>query len=269
MKITQIRNATIQINIKGVKFLIDPYLAEKDRYPGFPNTMNSNIRNPKVELPFSLERIIEVDAVILTHIHPDHFDEVAYDLIPKNKKIFVQNINNKNFVKNLGFENIEILTKEGIFFNDIKIIKTPAQHGSKEKVEATYQSLEIEYDSCGVILESSNEKKLYIAGDTIWCEEVKETLEIFNPEIIILNAGDAKLSDGTSIIMNKEDVKNVYLACPNSIIIASHMETVNHSTLSRKDLNNFAKEEKINNLLIPNDGESYSFFLINSGLNEL
>ena len=55
MKITQIRNATIQIENNGVKFLVDPYLAEMGRYPGFPNTMNSNIRNPRVELPFSLE----------------------------------------------------------------------------------------------------------------------------------------------------------------------------------------------------------------------
>ena len=259
MKITQIRNATIQIENNGVKFLVDPYLAEMGRYPGFPNTMNSNIRNPRVELPFSLEEILDVDAVILTHIHTDHFDEIAYNVIPKNKKIFVQNINNKNFVKELGFKNIEILTEEGIFFNNIKLIKTPAQHGSREKVESTYKSLQVEYDSCGIILESNHEKKLYIAGDTIWCEEVEKTLEKFNPEIIILNAGDAQLLDGTSIIMGKKDVKKVCLACPNSVIIASHMETLNHSTLSREDLNNFAKAEKINNLLIPNDGQSYSF----------
>jgi len=35
IKITQVRNATLIVNYAGVKFLIDPYLAEKEAYPGF------------------------------------------------------------------------------------------------------------------------------------------------------------------------------------------------------------------------------------------
>ena len=31
----------------------------------------------KVELPISIDEIVDVNAVILTHFQPDHFDEFA------------------------------------------------------------------------------------------------------------------------------------------------------------------------------------------------
>ena len=34
MFIKQIRNATLRLDFGGVRFLIDPYLAEKDAYAG-------------------------------------------------------------------------------------------------------------------------------------------------------------------------------------------------------------------------------------------
>ena len=66
MKIRQIRNATLRIDYAGTRFLIDPYLANKDAYPGFEGTVNSHIRNPRVELKTPLEEIFAVDAVIVT-----------------------------------------------------------------------------------------------------------------------------------------------------------------------------------------------------------
>jgi hypothetical protein len=51
----------------------------------------------------------------------------------------------------------------------------------------------------------------------------------------------------------------VYKASPNAKIIASHMEAVNHWTLSRKELKSFINEKGISNILVPADGESYSF----------
>ncbi len=53
------------------------FLADKGSIPPFPNTPNQDMRNPLVSLPISIEEIIQVDAVIITHLHPDHFDEVA------------------------------------------------------------------------------------------------------------------------------------------------------------------------------------------------
>jgi L-ascorbate metabolism protein UlaG (beta-lactamase superfamily) len=77
MKIRQVRNATLRLDYAGTRFLIDPYLAKKDAYPGFEGTVNSHIRNPRVELKTPLEEILAVDAVIVTHTHHDHWDDAA------------------------------------------------------------------------------------------------------------------------------------------------------------------------------------------------
>jgi L-ascorbate metabolism protein UlaG (beta-lactamase superfamily) len=90
MRIKQVRNATLRLDFGGVKFLIDPYLAEKDAYPGFEGTVNSHIRNPRLPLRTLMEDILGVDAVIVTHTHPDHWDEAAVKLVPKELPLFAQ-----------------------------------------------------------------------------------------------------------------------------------------------------------------------------------
>jgi L-ascorbate metabolism protein UlaG (beta-lactamase superfamily) len=35
MRIKQVRNATLRLGYGGTRFLMDPYLAKKDAYPGF------------------------------------------------------------------------------------------------------------------------------------------------------------------------------------------------------------------------------------------
>ena len=45
MNITHIRNATQRIDYAGKRFLIDPMLADKGAWPGFPGTARSELRN--------------------------------------------------------------------------------------------------------------------------------------------------------------------------------------------------------------------------------
>lgn len=40
-RVLQIRNATMQINYAGVRFLIDPMMADQGAYPGFPGSAMS------------------------------------------------------------------------------------------------------------------------------------------------------------------------------------------------------------------------------------
>ena len=51
MKFTQIRSATVIVDFGGKRFLIDPMLADKDSYPGFPFSVNSHLFWPRVDLP--------------------------------------------------------------------------------------------------------------------------------------------------------------------------------------------------------------------------
>jgi L-ascorbate metabolism protein UlaG (beta-lactamase superfamily) len=105
MKIKQVRNATLIIEYAGKKFLIDPFLAEKGAYPGFEGTANSHLRNPLVDLTVPLDEILNVDAVIVTHLHPDHWDEAAKALVPKDIPIFAQNEQDAAAIQAVGFGN--------------------------------------------------------------------------------------------------------------------------------------------------------------------
>ncbi len=259
MKITQVRNATIIVEINNTKFLIDPWLMPKDYMAGFESAVNSDIRQPRVELPFNIKEIVDVNAVIITHIHPDHWDEFAQNALNKNIKIFVQSDIDKNHIASKGFTDIEILSEKGTLYKDITLYKTKTQHGKKEIMEPLCKSINMPYDAMGVVFRADNEKTLYVAGDTIWCNEVNDTLDKFQPDIIVLNACAATVINGERLIMNIDDVKEVIKKSPNSIIIASHMDTVSHLTITRNDLKLFKETNSLNNLLIPYDGETLNF----------
>jgi L-ascorbate metabolism protein UlaG (beta-lactamase superfamily) len=253
MNIQQIRNATIIVVYAGKRFLIDPMLAEKGTYPPFPNSPRQEQNNPLVGLPTSIDNIIKnIDAVIVTHLHLDHWDDAAKEALPKEIKIFAQNEENATEIRNAGFQNVEVLHEDTVF-EGIQLIKTKGEHGRGE-------ILKIAGLVCGVVFKHSTEKTLYVAGDTVWYDAVHEVIDTHKPEIIVVNAGDNQFFEGGSLVMGKDDVYEVYKAAPDAKIIAVHMEAVNHWALSREELKNYAKEKGISsNVLVPDDGESYSF----------
>ena len=259
MKITQVRNATIIVEYNETKFLIDPWLGPKDYMEGFKSALNSQIRQPRVELPFEIEKTVDVDAVILTHFHPDHFDEYAVNALNKDIKFFVQSQKDLEIIKSYGFKNLEVMTQQGINYKNIKLYKTDCQHGKREIIKPLCESIGMPYDAMGVVFKSNNEKTLYVAGDTIWCDEVSEAIDKFEPEIIVVNACAATVINGERLIMNIDDVRQVIKKAPKSTIIASHMDTVSHLTVTRKDLEEFREKESVKNLLIPDDGEVLNF----------
>jgi L-ascorbate metabolism protein UlaG (beta-lactamase superfamily) len=252
MKIQLIRNATLVVQYAGKKFLIDPFLAEKGTYPPFPNSLRQDQNNPLVSLPTSIDNIIKnIDAVIVTHLHLDHWDDTAKEVLPKNIKIFVQNEEDAKAVRNDGFQNVEVL-QENTVFEDIKLTKTKGEHGRGEMVK-------LAGNVCGVVFKHDSEKTLYVAGDTVWYEAVQEVIKKHTPEIIVVNGGDNQFLQGGSLVMGKEGIYEVYKAAPNAKIISVHMEAVNHWTLSRAELKSFSRDKGIaSTILVPDDGESYS-----------
>ena len=239
--------------------MIDPWLGPKDYMEGFESALNSQIRQPRVELPFEIEKTVDVDAVILTHFHPDHFDEYAVNALNKDIKFFVQSQKDLEIIKSYGFKNLEVMTQQGIDYKNIKLYKTDCQHGKREIIKPLCESIGMPYDAMGVVFKSNNEKTLYVAGDTIWCDEVSEAIDKFEPEIIVVNACAATVINGERLIMNIDDVRQVIKKAPKSTIIASHMDTVSHLTVTRKDLEEFREKESVKNLLIPDDGEVLNF----------
>jgi len=150
MNITQIRNATQLITYAGKRFLIDPMLAPKGAYPGFPGTAHAEIRNPMVELPVDVNTLLEADAVIVTHTHDDHWDRAAVELIGKDKPVFVQNDSDAALLRSQGFTHLTVMTEETAF-GDIRIVKTRGgQHGT-DRAYAVPELAERLGEACGAL----------------------------------------------------------------------------------------------------------------------
>lgn len=264
MKFEQIRNATIRIEYAGKTFLIDPWLAAKDAMGSFADIKiyqaadpaKTTIKMPMCELPKPAGKILaDVDMYLLTHLHPDHFDidpitGTGGKLLNKTIPILVQNEDECIFMKNSGFQQVIVLSDEYVAYDTVKIMKTPALHGTKKPCGP----------ACGFIFQAAGEKTLYIAGDTIWYPEIEKILQTHQPDVIIVNACAAELLEFGRLIMDTDDIYQVYKTCPNANIIASHMDTVSHAALTRETLRQQLSEKGIHkNILIPSDGQIYQF----------
>lgn len=261
VQLQQIRNATVKIDFAGTTFLVDPMLSAKGAFPGFPNTYRSELRNPLVDLPFTADQVLEsVEAVVVTHTHTDHWDEAAQKRIPKNMPIFVQNDLDAKTIRGQGFKDVRVL-RDTTTFNGVKLSKTGGQHGTDLWFADPVRS-EGMGPVMGVVFSAPKAKTVYVAGDTVWRPEVDQALKTHKPDVIVLNTGSALMSgfEEHPIIMGKQDALQAVKAAPRAAIVAVHMDSVNHMSLSRKELRAFVQEQKIQDrVAIPADGETLRF----------
>jgi len=260
VQVQHIRNATAKITYADTTFLVDPMLAQKGAYPGFQDTYRSHLRNPLIDLPMPAEDVMkDVDAVIVSHTHLDHWDKAAQELLPKGIPLFAQDEADAQTIRAQGFTDVRILDEDTVF-GGVHLAKTGGQHGTD-----TMYSSEVMAESLGqimgIVFWATDSKTVYVAGDTVWGSEVDRTLAKFHPDVIILNTGDARLNGfDDSIIMGKDDTLRAHRAAPNATIIAVHMDALNHTALSREELREYVKQNNIQDRVwIPEDGESLKF----------
>jgi L-ascorbate metabolism protein UlaG (beta-lactamase superfamily) len=256
----QIRNATAKISYGKTTFLVDPMLSKKGTYPGFKGTYRSELRNPLVELPISEAAVIaDVDAVIVTHTHLDHWDDAAQALLPKGIPLFVQNDSDAEIIRKEGFTDVRVLATHAEF-GGVTLTKTGGRHGT----DAMYASAPLAAAlgvEMGVVLQAPGHPTVYLAGDTLWTADVDHALAAYKPEVIVLNAGYARvLGYEGAIIMGKDDVLHAAQIMPKSVVVAVHLDAINHMALSREELRKFVLEKGIQaRVEIPEDGASLEF----------
>ena len=132
--------------------------------------------------------------------------------------------------------------------------KILAERGIEAFNGAQGRILYVLFQEDGVPIKTVSEKCLYIAADTIYCSEVERVIRRYQPDAIIVNCCEATTPLGR-LIMNLSDVEKICQAAPKSIVVASHLNSVNHALLTRKDIIEFADERGLSALRIPKDGE--------------
>jgi L-ascorbate metabolism protein UlaG (beta-lactamase superfamily) len=247
MRLQLVRHATLVVEYNGQKILVDPMLDDAAARPPIQNSPNPR-NNPLVSLPMPAAEVVkDVHAVLITHTHSDHWDATAAQVLPKDLPLFCQPEDEQKF-RDLGFSGTQVVN-QSLHWRGIEIRRTGGQHGTGEiaKMLAPVS---------GFVLLAAGEPTFYIAGDTIWCEEVQQALRDHRPRIVVVNTGGARFLEGDPITMTADDVINTCQAAPDAQVVTVHMEAINHCLLTRADLAfQLEAARVIQQVAIPGDGD--------------
>ena len=116
-------------------------------------------------------------------------------------------------------------------------------------------------NGAGFLLRLPNEPSLYISGDTVLNDDVRRVLTEERPDIAVVAAGRAQLDIGKPLLMDLNDILEFAQLSPG-IVIANHLEALNHCPVSREELRKELEARDLSNkVLIPDDGECVDFAL--------
>lgn len=250
MNIQLIRHATLRIEIDDKVFLVDPMLSDAGTMPPIQNSSDDR-RNPLVPLPVAMDEVLRgVDAVLVTHTHRDHWDAAATEVIPRTTRIICQPEDAAKF-HDWGFEDVRPVHSAAVY-GHVAIYRTGGRHGTGEIGKAMAPV-------SGFVLRSRAGECVYIAGDTIWCVQVRDALMRYRPPYTVVNCGGARFSEGDPITMTSRDVARVATEAAFTKVIAVHMESINHCGVTRAQLAaDLADWDLCSRVVIPADGEMLS-----------
>lgn len=247
MHIRLLRHATLLVETAGKRFLVDPLLGPAGSQPPIAETPNPR-PNPLVGLPIEpLETVAGISATLVTHLHPDHFDRTALGVVPRDRPVLCQPRDHQMFIR-AGLS--ARVVDDPLDLDGVRVTRTGGRHGTGA-IGAEMG------DVSGFVLAAEGEPTLYIAGDTIWCDEVEAAISAHSPDVIVVNAGAARFVQGDPITMDVPDVVATCNAAPDALVVAVHMEAINHCLLTREGLRaGLASAGLAGRVLTPADGET-------------
>jgi L-ascorbate metabolism protein UlaG (beta-lactamase superfamily) len=241
-----IRHATLIVRAAGRRLLVDPQLdpaGARDAVPGTPNPR----RNPLVELPEPPAAVVAgLDAVLVTHLHQDHFDDTARRVLPPATPLLCQPADAER-LRDDGFADVRPVEDE-LTVGALTVARTGGRHGTGEIGERMGPV-------CGFVVRAGGEPTLYVAGDTVFGGDVRDALERHSPDVVVVNAGAARFLEGDPIVMDADDVVALARHAPDVRIVAVHLEAVAHATETRADLRTRLHQEGLTDrVAVPEDG---------------
>ncbi|MEE0954514.1 MAG: MBL fold metallo-hydrolase [Eubacterium sp.] len=255
IKVKFIRYATMIIEYGGKRFLVDPMLRAKGKTEEV-SVLQYPQKPPLADLPMPAEEIVkDIDAVLMTHIHPGHFDNAAGALLSKTMPFYVQNINDKDQARDFGMKKTQTINMTlDTHMDDVHIIRVAGKHGDGKPMHI----INTMQNSSGILLEKEDEQTVYITGDTMWCMGVEQGLAA-NPGLIIAYLG-ANKGEGMQLTMGLEELSMLVQKAPKAKILACHMDTFENQTLSRADVRAWVLQNSLQDrVLVPENGEELTF----------
>ena len=224
---------TYVLQLGSIKILTDPMLCSKSdtafvikKHPttGVINAYVKRFADPAI---FDTSNI---DILLISHLHADHFDKEAKEVLSKNLTTVVPTPNKETLVR-WGFNNTTSLKWNDTItfvkdFEAIKIIAVKALHAKEEQLNSELGLVN------GYIIEYNDRKntfRIYWTGDTVWFDEIKDYKKFGKINLLIPNMGavGADGNIGRRGLDATECMKIVQCLNP-SLIIPVHHSTFSH-----------------------------------------
>lgn len=250
MRLRLLRHATLALEYAGRRLLVDPMFSDVGAQAPIGNAANAD-RWPLGPLPLDAEALAALcaglDGVLVTHTHRDHWDAPAIAQLNKALPLGCQPPD-AAAMATAGFTAVTPIG-EATSWQGVTVTRTSGQHGRGAMAERMAPV-------SGFVLRHGDEPTLYIAGDTVWCDEVRDAIVAHRPDVIVLNAGAAQFLEGGVITMDLPDLRAVAEAAPDAALVAVHFETVNHCLLTRAACRAaLAADGPARRVKVPEDGE--------------
>jgi len=171
LKVTWIGHSAQIINIDGKIILADPIFDESTAFMG-PSRYNG-------EVPLILEDLPEIDLVVISHNHYDHFNSMTLEEIHPKVKHFIVPLMVGAQLENLGVPREKIIEldwwDEVSLFDDFLVALTPTQHFSGRGLFDRDETL------WGSFVIQGPHHNIYFSGDSGYFEGFKEIGDKYGP----------------------------------------------------------------------------------------
>ncbi|WP_284616519.1 MBL fold metallo-hydrolase [Aquabacterium humicola] len=257
MKISQLRNATVLVEIGPHRLLVDPMLAKQGALPSLKWFTPRRRRNPLVDLPPQAPGLLDTATrALITHCrkgHFDHLDRAGIRWLRERQLPVLCMPEDAEHLRRRGLA-VEALAAEGTSTVDgLRISPVPCLHGEG------WMLGRLMAHGHGYLIEHPGEPSLYIAGDTVLTDDVRRCVTDRRPAVSIVPAGGAAFDLGGELIMDGAQALALALA-GDGVFIANHLEALDHCPTRRDSLRAQAATRGLGaRFLVPEDGDTMCF----------
>lgn len=257
MHITQLRNATVIVHIGEHNILVDPMLSPRDALPPLRLLDGRRLRNPTVDLPSSAPAALgRVTHCLITHCqkgHFDHLDRAGKQWLRERQVPVICTAHDGAYLRQRGLDVRPLApgpAAQPFLGGTIRTVR--CTHG-RGLVGAMMEH------GVGYLIEIPGEPSLYLTGDTVLTDSVRQFMREHQPQVCVAPAGGARFDFGGEIIMGVDEVIE-FARVATGTVVANHLEALSHCPVRREELRDAAARAGLGGrLLIAADGEVMEF----------
>jgi L-ascorbate metabolism protein UlaG (beta-lactamase superfamily) len=213
---------TVILEIAGLRLITDPTLDPPGTFPAGPGDTIQKLSAPAL----SLSEIGKIDVVLLSHDqHADNLDKAGKELVMRTPLTLSTKVAAARLGGNVmglsPWETYKMPTPDG---GQLTVTATPARHGP-----AGIEGFAGDVTGFMLTLDSGDDA-VYLTGDTVFYEGIKEVAARFNPKYVFIFSGAAKPKLPVHLTMDVNDALDTASAFPAATFIPVHYEGWSHLT---------------------------------------